>query len=67
MLQSVDGLLADNLAGGARTVGVLGNHDVHALEWGVANNAGHADVLHALDHAVACATPVEIINNNNSE
>ena len=41
--------LTNHLGSSAAAVGVLGNHDVHALEWTVAYHAGYVHILHALE------------------
>ena len=41
--------LTNHLGSSAAAVGVLGNNDVHALEWTVAYHAGNVHILHALN------------------
>ena len=43
--------LTNHLGSSAAAVGVLGNNDVHALEWTVAYHAGYVNILHALNLA----------------
>ena len=41
--------LTNHLGSSAAAVSVLGNNDVHALEWTVAYHAGNVHILHALE------------------